>query len=93
MCISKDLYLDDKEDIFKAFTREYDFQINMKLYKDGSTDIKLSSHDSPMGETLYMIPIDMEKTELESEVKKSSLSRPISNLINTAMHKHLGTKV
>ena len=60
---TKDLYLDDKEDIFKAFTREYDFQINMKLYKDGSTDIKLSSHDSPMGETLYMIPIDMEKTE------------------------------
>ena len=37
--------------------------------------------------------IDMEKTELESEVKKSSLSRPISNLINTAMHKHIGTKV
>ncbi len=60
---TKDLYLDDKEDIFKAFTREYDFQINMKLYSDGSTDIQLSSHDSPMGETLYMIPIDMVKTE------------------------------
>ena len=60
---TKDLYLDDKEDIFKAFTREYDFQINMKLYSDGSTDIQLSSHDSPMGETLYMIPIDMDKTE------------------------------
>ena len=60
---TKDLYLDDKEDIFKAFTREYDFEINMKLYSDGSTDIQLSSHDSPMGETLYMIPIDMVKTE------------------------------
>mgnify|MGYP001305034488 CR=1 FL=1 len=60
---TKDLYLDDKEDIFRAFTREYDFQINMKLYSDGSTDINLSSHDSPMGETLYMIPIDMDKTE------------------------------
>lgn len=60
---TKDLYLDDKEDIYKAFTREYDFQIDMKLYDDGSTDIQLSSHDSPMGETLYMIPIDMDKTE------------------------------
>ena len=60
---TKDLYLDDKEDIYKAFTREYDYHINMKLYDDGSTDIQLSSHDSPMGETLYMIPIDMDKTE------------------------------
>tara|TARA_B100000424_G_scaffold170728_1_gene131560 strand:+ start:243 stop:833 length:591 start_codon:yes stop_codon:yes gene_type:complete len=60
---TKDLYLDEKEDILKAFTREYDYIIDMKLYDDGSTDIKLSSHDSPMGETLYMIPIDMEKTE------------------------------
>ena len=60
---TKDLYLDDREDILKAFTRDYDYHIDMKLYDDGSTDIKLSSHDSPMGETLYMIPIDMDKTE------------------------------
>ena len=60
---TKDLYLDEENDIIKAFTREYDFQIDMKLYNDGSTDINLSSHDSPMGETLYMIPIDMDKTE------------------------------
>ena len=60
---TKDLYLDEKEDIFKAFTREYDYTLTAKLYDDGSTDIKLSSHDSPMGETLYMIPIDMDKTE------------------------------
>tara|TARA_A100001035_G_C27771250_1_gene496482 strand:- start:1319 stop:1897 length:579 start_codon:yes stop_codon:yes gene_type:complete len=60
---TKDLYLNDREDILKAFTRDYDYHIDMKLYDDGSTDIKLSSHDSPMGETLYMIPIDMDKTE------------------------------
>ena len=60
---TKDLYLDEKEDIYKAFTREYDYLLTAKLYADGSTDIELSSHDSPMGETLYMIPINMDKTE------------------------------
>ena len=68
---TKDLYLNNREDIYKAFTREYDFQIDMKLYDDGSTDIQLSSHDSPMGETLYLIPIDMDKTEKVVEAIRS----------------------
>jgi len=60
---TKDLWLDSEKDILQAFTRDYDYRIIIKLYPHGKTEIRLSSHDSPMGEILYMIPIDMDKTE------------------------------